>query len=231
MIPVPGHEAVRAGYRLLSLELPAAERECLLASLSEDELKRGDRLLDRNKAAQFLVGRGLLRKTLAELTGVEPGSVKFSEGEFGKLNLAGQAEEGSLHFNLSHAGQLLLLAVAHGAEVGVDLEEVRQDLEFAPMARRYFSQREREELFSLAPEEQLASFYRCWTRKEAYLKGTGAGFSQPSTCFDVPLLEHEEPSLLAHRLIPAEVDRWSICDLPMPRGYCAAIAVENPKKA
>lgn len=230
MIPVPGHQAVRAAYRLFPLESPDYHGERLLASLTEDELKRGDRLLDKKKGEQFLVGRGLLRKALAELAGVEPESVRLDEGGCGKPYLPGQPVEGFLSFNLSHAGRQLLLAVAYGAEVGVDLEEVRQDLEFAPMARRYFSQREQEELFSLAPGVQLAAFYRCWTRKEAYLKGTGTGFTQPSTCFDVSLLPHEKPALLAHRLSPAEVGRWNICDLPMPRGYCAAIAVENPEK-
>jgi len=97
------------------------------------------------------------------------------------------------------------------------------------MARRYFSQHEQEDLFTLLPEERLAAFYRCWTRKEAYLKGTGTGFSQPSTSFDVSLLPQQAPALLAHRGSPAEMDRWSICDLPVPEGYCAAIAVEKLK--
>ena len=229
MIPVPGHEASRLRFRLISLEQPEADRERLLSSLTEEELRRGDRLIDRVKAQRFLVGRGVLRQTLAGVVGVEPGEVRFSEGEFGKPYLSHQPGGEPVSFNVSHAGSYLLLAVGHGAEAGIDLEEVREDLDFAPMARRYFSQREQDDLFTLLPEERLAAFYRCWTRKEAYLKGTGTGFSQPSTSFDVSLSPQQAPALLAHRGSPAEVDRWSICDLPMPKGYCAAIAVENPK--
>jgi len=229
VIPVPGHEASRLQFRLVSLEQPEADRERLLSSLTEEEFRRGDRLIDRDKAQRFLVGRGVLRQALAGVIGVEPGDVRFGVGEFGKPYLSDRPAGEPVSFNVSHAGSYLLLAIGHGAELGVDLEEIRPDLDFAPMARRYFSQREQEDLFALLPEERLCAFYRCWTRKEAYLKGTGTGLSQPSTSFDVSLSPHQEPALLAHRGSPSEPGRWTLCDLPMPKGYCAAIAVENPK--
>lgn len=228
MITVPGHEGNRVLFRLVSLELPIGERERLAGLLTADELRRSERLLDRAKGDQFLVGRGVLREVLGELTGEEPVRIRLGEGEFGKPFLKEQAGEVPISFNLSHAGGYLLLAVGFAAEVGVDLEQVRQDLDFAPMARRYFSPREQEEIFSLAPEEQLAAFYRCWTRKEAYLKGTGTGFSQPCTSFDMSLLPGQPPGLLAHRGSPAEVDRWRIHDLSAPHGYCAAVAIRTP---
>ena len=106
------------------------------------------------------------------------------------------------------------------------MELLRQDLPYRDMAERYYSPREQQDLFGLAPDEQLAAFYRCWTRKEAYLKGTGTGFSQPANGFDVSLLPQHEPALLAHRASPEETLRWSIRDVAMPKGYCAAVAVE-----
>lgn len=225
MIPVAGHEAVRAQFRLESLERPEQEIKRLTGLLDDEELRRGNRLLDGKKRERFLVGRGLLREILADLTGGDPRRVGLVEGEFGKPYLAAQQGADALNFNVSHAGGKLLVAICHGAEVGVDLEEVRQDLAFRPMAERYFSIREREELFGLDPRRQLAAFYRCWTRKEAYLKGAGSGFSRPSTGFDVSLLPGAPPALLAHRGDPEEVKRWSIVDLPVPDGYCAALAI------
>jgi len=90
VIPVPGHEASRLRFRLISLEQPEADRERLLSSLTEEELRRGDRLIDRVKAQRFFVGRGVLRQTLAGMVGVEPGEIRFSEGEFGKPYLSHQ---------------------------------------------------------------------------------------------------------------------------------------------
>jgi 4'-phosphopantetheinyl transferase len=95
------------------------------------------------------------------------------------------------------------------------------------MALRYFSVREQSELLSLPEDRHLAAFYRCWTRKEAYLKGCGSGFSQPCDSFDVSLLPGAPPALLQHRTSPYEPARWKIIDIPVPAGYCAALATEG----
>lgn len=225
MRAVAGLEGAAVRYRLLSLERTAAERARLENFLSDAELRRGARLLDPKKRDEFLAGRGLVREVLAELLCVAPREMEFCEGEFGKPYLCGQAGlEDGLRFNVSHAGGKLLVAVSRTREIGVDLEEIREDLAFRPMAERYFSLREKEELFGLDPAEQLKAFYRCWTRKEAYMKGTGSGFSQPSTGFDVSLLPGEPPALLGHRGDPGEVQRWGIVDLDVGPGYCAALA-------
>jgi len=213
--------------RLVSLSCNAHELERLQGFLTEDELQRCTRLIDPERRDRAIAGRGLLRELLAGYLGEKPEELLLSEGEFGKLHLSDHLESDSLSFNLSHAGNHLLLAVCVGCEVGVDLELVREDLDFRPMAERYFSERERRELFSLPQEEQRAAFYRCWTRKEAYLKGTGTGFSQPANAFDVSLLPQHPPQLLEHRGAPAEVERWSIRDIVLPGEYCGAVAMEG----
>jgi len=222
--------ALREGelqVRLESLCLPPHEQARLRGYLSAEELKRGDRLIDPERRDAFFAGRGLLREALAGYLGEEPGRIALTEGEFGKPQLSRQLERATVCFNISHTGKYLIMVFAGGREVGVDLEEVRQDLPFRAMAERYFSVQEREELFSLPPSEQISAFYRCWTRKEAYLKATGSGFSQPSTIFDVSLLPQDPPALLAHRGSPEETERWSIKDLSVPEGYCAALVIQN----
>jgi len=220
--PAPG----QVQLHLASLACAAGELDRLQGFLSADELLRCNRLIDQGRRERAIAGRGLLRELLGSYLGEEPGSILLSEGEFGKLHLSEHLEEDAISFNLSHAGDRLLMAVATGCEVGVDLELVRPDLQFRAMAERYFSLREQRELFSLAPAEQLPAFYRCWTRKEAYLKGTGTGFSQPANGFDVSLLPQHPPELLAHRASPGETERWSIRDIDMPGEYCAAVALE-----
>ncbi|MBU5614008.1 4'-phosphopantetheinyl transferase family protein [Geomonas azotofigens] len=227
MTPVAGLEAVRAHYRLEPLQRPDFEKTRLIGHLNDAELRRGARLLDSRKREEFLVGRGLVREILGGLTGEEPGRLQVVEGEFGKPYLPAPQREDGLRFNVSHAGGFLLIAVCYGAEIGVDLEEVRQDLAFRPMAERYFSVRERKELFGLESGQQLEAFYRCWTRKEAYMKGTGSGFSQPSTGFDVSLRPGEPAALLWHQSDPAEIERWRIMDLAVPAGYCGALAMQR----
>lgn len=213
--------------RLASLACTQQELTRLQGFLSNEELQRGNRLLDQERRRRFFVGRGVVRETLAGFLGEEPQDIRLSEGEFGKLHLSDYLQSDALCFNVSHAGDLLLMAFCAGSEVGVDMEKVRADLSFAPMAKRYFSDRENKELFALPPSEQLSAFYRCWTRKEAYLKGTGSGFSQPSNGFDISLLPGHPPALLAHRGSPTQTGSWVIGDVETPAGYCAALALST----
>ena len=220
--PAPG----QVHLHLISLACPSEELNRLQQILTEDELKRCTRLIDRQRRDLAVAGRGYLRELLGGYLGEDPERVLISEGEFGKPHLSEHLEPDSISFNLSHAGNQLLVGVCAGCEIGVDLEWVREDLSCRGMAERYFSSAEQQDLFSLPPGEQLLAFYRCWTRKEAYLKAAGSGFSQPANMFDVSLLPQHAPALLAHRGAPAEVDRWTLRDVVVPAGYCAALAVE-----
>src|SRR5215472_2261792 len=44
-----------------------------------------------------------------------------------------------IEFNLSHSGSRALLAFTRGREVGVDIEQIRNNLDFEALARRFFS--------------------------------------------------------------------------------------------
>jgi len=224
---MPAPAAGQVQVRLVSFPSAAADLSRLQEFLSVEERQRGNRFIDKQRRDRFFAGRGMLREMLAGYLGEEPGSIRLSEGEFGKPHLSDHLKADSISFNLSHAGDFLLVAFAAGCEVGVDLEKVRQDIPFRAMAERYFSTREQEDLFGLPAGEQIGAFYRCWTRKEAYLKGTGTGFSQPSNGFDMALLPGRPAALLAHRVLPGETGRWSIRDISVPEGYCAAVAVEG----
>ncbi len=195
--------------------------------LSPDELVRAARLLRRDARQRFIAGRLFLRRSLGRCLDLAPAEILLESNEWGKPRLGGKQGKSGLCFNLSHADDWAILALSRGCDVGVDIELVREDLEFVPIARRYFSPRERELLFSLPEKEQRAAFYCCWTRKEAYLKGTGRGLSLPTDSFDVSLLPGHPPRLVGHRIDPAEIDRWSLADIPLPPGLCGALAVKG----
>ena len=93
-----------------------------------------------------------------------------------------------VQFNLSHAGERALLAVAIGRELGVDIEEERC-VDVLGIARRYFSPSEYLALVSLPEERRVGAFYRCWTRKESFLKARGEGLAFPLSGFEVSLAQ------------------------------------------
>ena len=90
-----------------------------------------------------------------------------------------------VYTNLSHSGTTAVCAVS-SAKVGVDVEHLRENVDFACVARRYFCQAEQDYLFS-APTDDLAreAFFRLWVLKESFMKATGWGLNLPLNAFCV----------------------------------------------
>ena len=220
--PGPGEVHIR----LFTLAIGEEELPGLEQLLTPDERQRADRLVDRQVRKRFIAGRGRLREILAGYLELEPAVLLLTTNPYGKPRLEDRHDHG-LCFNLSHSGDLCILALALNCELGVDLEQVRDDLPFEAIARQFFSHHEQTEFFSLPPVLQPAAFYRCWTRKEAYLKACGSGFSSPSDICDVSLLPDQPPALLALRNNTEQLCEWSLADLAVPEGFCAALAARE----
>jgi 4'-phosphopantetheinyl transferase len=154
-----------------------------------------------------------------------PEAVRFRYGPRGKPML--DAEDGLLRFNLSHSGDLALVAVSLGRDIGVDVERVRPDRDLERIATRFFSAAEVAALLALPRAERAGAFYRCWTRKEAYIKALGDGLAIPLDSFDVAFAPGATAALLASRLDSAEARRWSMAALEPGPGYAGAMVVEG----
>jgi 4'-phosphopantetheinyl transferase len=203
----------------VELDVGAAGVDAALAELSADERQWADRLRQPAHRRQFVVTRSALRRVLGSALGVAPKAVTLATGEHGKPRLALD----DLHFNLSHSGDLALIAVCRDHAVGVDVEQVGRGLsELDDIARLYFSSAEQAAYFALPPPERAQAFYRVWTRKEAVAKALGLGMSLPGPSFDVSLAE---PRLLrlGEDAGPAP---WSVIDLDLPPTYVGAVAVQ-----
>src|SRR6185295_10633961 len=171
------------------------------ATLEAGELERAGRFHFEKHRRHFVVGRGGLRYVLARYLDLKPEEFRFSYGEYGKPAL----EE--IQFNMSHSHGVALFAVARDRELGVDVEHVRADFASEDIAQRFFSRVEVAAFNALQKEEQVAGFFRCWTRKEAYIKAIGRGLSEPLDAFDVTLAPGEAAALL--RAERGDVTRWS----------------------
>jgi len=192
--------------------------------LSPDEQLRADRLIDPDKRNNFIASRSLLREIVGNYLGTNPQDLCFSVAEHGKPYLStNTASNDRLYFNLSHSGSLFLLAIAADREVGIDVEQVRTDVPFPDMARLAFSQREQDELFNLPLHLKQGAFYRCWTRKEAYLKACGMGFTLQANLLDSGLLLDSPVTLF----VGDNRTRWQLTDISVPDEYCAALAVKG----
>jgi 4'-phosphopantetheinyl transferase len=145
--------------------------------LNEQERQRAGRLRCPDKARFFVIARARLRQILASYLDLEPQTLGFTYGPAGKPSLADLADPPA--FNLTHSGNLGLCVVARRGEVGVDIETIEPGLDYAKLAERFFSAAEKQWLRDCPEWRRRRCFFRIWTRKEAWLKGKGGGFSDP----------------------------------------------------
>lgn len=204
-----------------------AQRTALLpyfsSLLSRDENARRERFHFESDQRNFAFARGMLRALLGTYLQTDPRQLRFDYSEFGKPSLA--EREGELEFNLSHTQGAVLLAVCCRRAVGVDVERVREDFRPQEIAQRFFSAAEQRALLGLPEEQQQEAFFRCWTRKEAFLKARGSGLSYPLAQFDVSIAAGDAEVELRTRPDAAEAEGWRIMPAPAPEGCQAAVAV------
>jgi 4'-phosphopantetheinyl transferase len=183
--------------------------------LDPDERARADRLPAGRSRDRFIVGRGLLRRALGGLLGIDPAVVRLAPGPHGKPALAGSPND--VRFNVSHSRHRGVIAIARGREVGVDLEAAR-GIDVPLLARRVLSPNELAALLALPPAERPPALFRCFARKESFVKALGAGLSLSLRALDVGL----GPCSASLRW-RSRGPTWTTVSLDAGAGYAAAL--------
>lgn len=208
---------------VLRLEPPSPHirMEEFLPLLSFEEQGRYKRFSLESRKREFLCSRLLLRWALASGSGKGIESLEFEYGSHGKPYL----KDGFLEFNLSHTENLAVVALSP-RRLGVDIESLESpgwnNRPWRLLAGRYFSNPEKEYLFSLPEAEQPAAFLRIFTLKEAGAKAIGEGLAAGLAGGWIPLPIQEEFN-------------WGTRDyfskILRPQNACLALAVENPDRS
>lgn len=191
----------------------SVDSEAERALLSPDERTRAGRLVDPANGRRWSHARGILRALLGRYAGLDPRELRFGAGPHGKPTLVDAPVP--VRFNLSHAGDLALYAVALDREVGVDVELPRPRVDAVAIAARTFGPAEAERLRRLDPARRDREFLRAWVRWEATLKchGTGIGGAEGAPSGPDPALHELNPggsaaAALAVAGPPCEVRCW-----------------------
>jgi 4'-phosphopantetheinyl transferase len=201
--------------------------DVLIQRLSPDERTRADQFVFSPDRRNFIVARGILRDILSRYLHCQAAEIRFCTELNGKPGLDCANTSIRLDFNLSHSSGYLVVAVTQGKKVGVDIEMVRPVPDIDLITSQSFSEYERNMLALLTGEEKLLGFYRCWTRKEAYLKAVGSGLSIPLDSFDVSLAEDNPIEMVSNRLDPNQISRWSFYSFTPAHGFIGALVIEG----
>lgn len=217
-LPAPKDPALSEGVvHVWRVEL----RACAPDLLSADERERAAQFhfdRDRNR---YVAARTILRHLIARYEDARPENIRFAYNPYGKPALEGS----SLRFNVSHSGDLGLLAFARNKHIGVDIERFRPEFAAKEIAARFFSHEEIAALRGRSAESLPAAFFNCWTRKEAFIKAHGSGLSLPLHNFVVSI---DSPArLIRTDFDPGAIRQWTLHELPIDDGFAAALAVEG----
>ncbi len=189
-----------------ALDLTSPEVQRFRELLSDDELTRAGRFHFDKHRERFIVARGRLREILAGYLNTDPNRIVFRYGKKEKPETTG------VKFNLSHSAGLAVYAITRDREIGVDVEEIRTEIAQEQIAERFFCSNEVTSIRTAPAEQQALAFFRCWTRKEAYIKALGVGLSMPLSSFDVS---------------SGSIGRWSIRSIDLPSPYVGAVCTEG----
>jgi 4'-phosphopantetheinyl transferase len=195
----------------------------LTVLLDEHERSRAARFRFDTIRDRFIITHALTRITLGHLLGVDAGSVRFSNSAHGKPRID---EPGiDVRFNVSQSAGRALLAVALGREIGVDLEEERP-IEVLELAQRYFSPREYAAVARLSSEQHEPAFFRCFSRKESFVKALGFGLSLPLQDFEVGI-GPSPTTQVSGRADAGSLSTWTTVSLNAGDRFAAALTAEG----
>lgn len=146
--------------------------------ITEERIKRWERLKTKQAKKETLAGEYLLNRAFFELkeNGELPKELEcisfplaYKKNDYGAPFLPGNP----LHFNWSHSGDFAVLAVSDGP-VGIDIQE-RKNYKIS-IAKKYYPENVWNIMESLQGEEKDRMFFQCWTLLESWLKARGCGF-------------------------------------------------------
>jgi 4'-phosphopantetheinyl transferase len=210
--------------RAVRLIAPDAVVARFASLLTPDEQGRAGRFRFEHLRRSFTLARGALRILLGRYLNIDPAAIRFVYGEKGKPSLA---EPSRIRFNASHSGDLALYAFTPDCEVGVDVEKFRPMTDLREIAARFFCAEEAAELMQVPEEQRGPAFFRCWTRKEAYIKAIGDGLSVPLDAFAVSLRAGDPAQIIHIGRDAAAAAAWTLENLEPAPDYAAAVAYRD----
>lgn len=219
-----------------------------LANKSDSEIKyywdvldvleqhRALRFVQKHHQTRFIISHGILRKLLARYLQADAPSITFQENLYGKPEVAKQKKSShglAIQFNISHSNDLALFAFTLEKQIGVDVEFMEKKLEFADIARKFFTANETKNILACEKKErQKQAFFNCWTRKEAFLKAIGKGLSFALDRVEVAV--DDVGDVAENRAVSIEVKdaqygnkKWSLYALDPAASYAAALVIEG----
>ncbi|WJJ95640.1 4'-phosphopantetheinyl transferase family protein [Algibacter luteus] len=208
----------------INFNIPEKYFTLLNSFLSEDEILKASKFKFEKDKNCSIITRGALRLLSGKYLNLNPQEIEFKYGDFGKpaFNF-----ETPLKFNVSHSGNIAVLGFCLHSDIGVDIEVMKANFDVFDIASNYFSSSEIEALKILPTEEHTKGFYRCWTRKESFIKAKAKGLSFPLDSFSVSIDSDIKAELLETKWDNNEKEFWKLFSFSPQENYIGAVSVKG----
>lgn len=211
------------------LDLPKSEIDNYANLLSAEEMKRAERFKVKRKYREYIISRGLLKKILGIVLKSDPLDIRIQYAEHDKPFITDTWRDKQVSFNVSHSHKQTVIALSLDRTLGIDIEHIRDNVEFKKLAKRFFSKQESSDLDTYTNSGIAKAFFACWTRKEAYVKALGDGISFGLSEFSVSVNPYDSDVSLTTHWDQDEASKWSIKNLETEEDYIAALATDGGK--
>lgn len=193
-----------------------SEKENPILSLEETEKYK--KFIHEKDIIKYVCNHRFLRQVLASYLNIDPKEIKFSYTKLGKPFI----KNSNLFFSLSHRNKYGLLAISKDAEVGVDIEYMKDLQDVVTFSNYSFSEEEKAMIFA-NEKINTETLFTFWTFKEAYIKATGTGLSVDISKINLADFYHNETINFSYNNNAA----WTLKRLDAEDGYKAAFAIKG----
>ena len=207
----------------IPLDTDEAAVRAALDGLTGPERDRAGRFRRPRDGRRWAVARAGLREVLGRALGRDPSAVELEARPGTKPVLAGGDD--SLHFSLSHSGDLALVALSRRAPVGVDCERIRELSDLTALTRRVFAPAERERWLRTPEPGRLRAFFEQWTCKESVVKATGDGLAVALDRVEIDVGPDGRPRLRGYPALDPGSPAWTLFRLGLGPSWAGAVTV------
>jgi len=196
--------------------------------LDDEERSRAERFHFEQDRHAFISAHALRRALLSYCYGRTPQAWCFNVTENGKPEVASDRSDFCPRINLSHTRGLVVVALTHKNDVGIDVESSGRQSMSLEIAEKVLSEEENRHLQSIPPVQRLEVFLNYWVLKEAYLKAIGRGMSLPMNGITFDL---EWSKLKAGPSEYGEFKQWYFERRRVHEQYLLGLALRHPSPA
>ncbi len=205
----------------------------LISLLSFEEIHEANTFFLKKDYRRYQISHGIKRLILAKYLNTSPKSIIFDCNNYGKPVIALWQNPLNLQFNISHSNNLILMAITIKDDIGIDVEYNQKELCENELISAICSSKEQLFFSNLNDtQEKKMAFYRCWTRKEAYLKAIGIGLITNLKNISVDLNEFPANKWISfHNSLERETEvQWKLFPINVGKSYTGSIIATSHQK-